>query len=114
MAGKENCTEHTIEINGLKKDMERIKDHETKFNRTIDRVEESIDTIEKSVIKIEMALEHFKDIPDKIRKLEDKSIVYDLLKMGLGIFLGVIITNYVEDQFMATREKNDYKIEKHK
>ena len=35
-------------------------------------------------------------------------------KLALGIVLGIIITNYVEDKFMATREKNEYKIEKSK
>ena len=110
----ENLTNLKIEINNLKKDMESVRNHELKFNRTIERVENSIDTIEKSVIKIDMALEHFKDIPNKIRSLEDKSIIYDMFKLALGIILGVIITSYVEDQFMATREKNEYKIEKHK
>ena len=110
----ENFTDLKIEINNLKKDMESVRNHEKKFNATIDRVENSIDSIEKSVIKIDIALEHFKDIPLKIRSLEDKSIVYDLLKLGLGILLGAIISDYVENQFVATREKNEYKIEKTK
>lgn len=110
----DSITEMIIEINSLKKDMESVRNHEKKFNATIDRVENSIDSIEKSVIKIDMALEHFKDIPLKIRSLEDKSIVYDLLKLGLGILLGAILTNYVDNQFVATREKNEYKIEKTK
>ena len=110
----DNFTEMRIDINSLKKDMESVRNHELKFNRTIERVENSIDTIEKSVIKIDIALEHFKDIPLKIRSLEDKSIVYDMFKLALGIVLGVIITNYVEDKFMATRDKNEYKIEKSK
>jgi len=108
---KENCTQHTIEINNLKKDMERIKDHEQKFNRVLDRLEEKVDLLSDTTLNINSTLLHLKDIPDRIRKLEDKSIVYDLVKLGLGIMLGVFITNYVGDLMVNNRDKNEYKIE---
>ena len=112
---KANCTEHTIEINNLKKDMERIKDHEIKFNSTIQRIEEKVDLLSDTTLNINATLLHFKDFPDRIRKLEDKAIIYDLVKVGLGILFGVIINNYIQNTFVATtKEEKKYEIEKHK
>lgn len=110
----ENNIEYAIELNNIKKDMERIKDHEDKFNKTIERVESKVDSLTSTTIEINSTLIHFKDMPDRVRKLEDKSIVTDLIKLGLGICLGIFITNYVENLMAYNRDKNDYKIEKHK
>lgn len=117
MAGKktpDNCLEHTIEINNIKKDMETRIRHEERFVKTIERVEDKVDVLSDTTKEINSTLSHFKDMPERVRKLEDKSIVTDLIKLGLGIALGVFITNYVEDLKAYNRERNDYKIEKNK
>ena len=108
---KSDCIEHTIDINNLKKDMETVKRHEEKFNKTIERVEMSIDNLNDSVLKINMNLEHWKDIPAKIRRLEDKSIVYDLIKIGITVMFTLIIKDYY-NATMAMKEEKKYKIER--
>jgi len=105
------CVEHTIEINKIKNDMERVKDHELKFNRTIDRVESSITLLNDSVIKINLALEHFKDMPDKVRKLEDKSIFLQVFEKFAWIAVGALTVAFINQNFIATREKQEYKIQ---
>jgi hypothetical protein len=105
-----NCTEHTIEINNLKKDMETVQRHEIKFNQTVERVEASVESLNAAVLKINIALEHFKDIPEKIRKLEDKSIVYDLIKVGLAVLFTIIVKDYY-DSTVAIKEEKEYKVE---
>jgi hypothetical protein len=105
-----DCVEHTIEINNLKKDMETVQRHEKKFNETVERVETSIDSLNSAVLKINIALEHFKDIPEKIRKLEDKSIVYDLIKVGLAVIFTIIVKDYYNNT-VAIKEEKEYKVE---
>jgi hypothetical protein len=104
---KSDCIEHTIDINNLKKDMESVRNHEAKFNRTIEKVLESVESTNISVLNINNALEHFKDLPGRVRKLEDKSIVYDLIKLGLGLLFGFLIKDYY-DKRIAVKEENNY------
>lgn len=92
-----NCTEHTIEINNLKKDMETRERHETKLTKTIENLEIIIDKLNDNYFQVNSSLAHLKDLPDRLRKLEDKSIIYDLLKVGIGIVLYVLISNYTEE-----------------
>lgn len=108
---KSDCIEHTIDINNLKKDMETVRRHEEKFNQTVERVEVSIENLNEAVLKINMNLEHWKDIPAKIRKLEDKSIVYDLIKIGITIMFTLIVKDYY-NATMAMKEEKTVKIER--
>jgi hypothetical protein len=105
-----DCIEHIIEISNLKKDMETVQRHEKKFDETVKRVETSIDSLNGAVLKINIALEHWKDIPEKIRKLEDKSIVYDLIKVGLAVIFTIIVKDYY-DNTVAIKEEKEYKVE---
>ena len=115
MAVQKNCTEHTIEINGLKKDMERIKEHETKFNNTIQRVEEKVDLLSDTTLNINATLLHFKDIPERIRKLEDKNTENMIVEKVLWIAVGAFIAVFVHQNYIATtREKEKLTIEKSK
>ena len=105
-----DCIEHIIEISNLKKDIETVQRHEKKFEETFKRVETSIDSLNGAVLKINIALEHWKDIPEKIRKLEDKSIVYDLIKVGLAVIFTIIVKDYY-DNTVAIKEEKEYKVE---
>jgi len=91
---KTNHTEHTIEINNLKKDMETRERHEVRLTKTIENLEVIIDKLNDNYFQVNSSLSHLKDLPDRLRKLEDKSIVYDLIKVGIGIAIYVIISNY--------------------
>ena len=94
---KPNCTEHTIEINNLKKDMETRERHEVKLTKTIENLEIIIDKLNDNYFQVNSSLAHLKDLPERLRKLEDKSIVYDLIKVGIGIVMYVLITNYASN-----------------
>lgn len=111
---KANCTEHTIEINDLKKDMETRIRHEENILKTMAKLSETTERVDKSCYEINVTLLHLKDIPDRLRKLEDKSIVYDLIKLGLGIVLGVIINGYVQNNFIEPKRENKHQYEKTK
>jgi len=94
---KTNHTEHTIEINNLKKDMETRERHEVRLTKTIENLEVIIDKLNDNYFQVNSSLSHLKDLPDRLRKLEDKSIVYDLIKVGIGIAIYVIISNYASN-----------------
>lgn len=94
---KPNCTEHTIEINNLKKDMETRERHEIKLTKTIENLEIIIDKLNDNYFQVNSSLAHLKDLPDRLRKIEDKSIVYDLIKVGVGIVMYVLISNYTSN-----------------
>jgi hypothetical protein len=108
---KQECVDHTLSIEKLKNDMERIKDHEVKFNKTIERVEEKVDLLSDTTLNINANLLHFKDFPQRIRKLEDKSIVNESLKSLGWILLVIFITAYVGNFFVTKEERKGYKIE---
>ena len=94
---RHNCTEHTIEINNLKKDMETRERHEKRLMETLENIDATVDKLNQNYFQVNSSLAHLKDLPDRLRKLEDKSIIYDLLKVGIGIVLYVLISNYTEE-----------------
>ncbi|HAT77710.1 MAG TPA: hypothetical protein DCS19_13045 [Flavobacterium sp.] len=92
-----NCTEHSVDIAVLKQEVENIKEHTA----------EIIDTIKSE----------FKDLNDKIRKLEDRKVVSMFLEkfmwIAIGVFISVLIQNNLNN-YLAIREKAEYKIVKQK
>jgi len=109
-----DCIEHTIEITKLKEQMESVIRHDKKYNESIDSFELAIRDINLSLVKINGILDHFKDIPDKVRKLEDKSIVISMVEKGLWFVIGVGISVIIQNNYIATKEDHNYKIEKNK
>jgi len=105
-----DCVEHTIEINKIKSDMERVKDHELKFNRTIERVEGKVDLLSDTTLNINATLLHLKDFPERLRKLEDKSIFQQVFEKFAWIAVGALTVAFINQNFIATREKQDYKL----
>ena len=103
-----------LEINNLKKDMEVTIRHDAKFSKAIDDFDLSIKDINLSLLTINNTLSNFKDIPTKVRILEDKSITQSLLERGLWFVLGIVISVFIQNQFIATKENQDYSIQKSK
>lgn len=109
-----DCLEHTLEINNLKKDMEMILRHHNKFSKAVDDFEIMKGDFRVSIIKLENSLSKIIDIPDKVRKLEDKSLFVDVLNKLAWIGIGAFIAVLVNQNFVATREKHEYSVEKSK
>lgn len=108
------CIEHTIELTKLKEQMETVIRHDKKYNEAIDNFDMAIRDINLSLVRINGTLDHFKEIPDKVRKLEDKSIVISLVEKGLWFVVGVGISVIIQNNYIATKEDHNYKIEKTK
>ena len=110
-----DCVEHTIEINNIKKDMETLMRHEIKFNETVNRIEMTIDRLSESIYKINLTLESFNELPKSVRKLEDKSIVVELIKSFGWFVIGALIMGYAGQLFVQqSKDKTSYKIERTK
>jgi len=105
---KESCTQHTIEINNLKKDMESVLRHEKKFSDSIDLLEITIADLN---LTVKIFNEKFKDLPDKVRKLEDKSIFMQVFEKLAWIAVGALIVSMVNQKFIAPKEEKTYGIE---
>lgn len=105
---KESCTQHMIEINNLKKDMESVLRHEKKFSDSIDLLEITIADLN---LTVKIFNEKFKDLPDKVRKLEDKSIFMQVFEKLAWIAVGALIVSMVNQKFIAPKEEKTYGIE---
>lgn len=103
-----------LDVNGLKKDMEVTMRHDTKFTKAIDSFDLSIKDINLSLLTINNTLSNFSEIPKKVRVLEDKSITQSLMERGLWFVLGIVISVFIQNQFIATKENQDYSIQKTK
>jgi hypothetical protein len=109
-----NCEEHNVAIELLKEKMEAKNRHDAAFFKAIEGFDISIRDINLSILKINHTLDHFKELPDKVRKLEDKSLIASFVEKLLWIAVGAFLTVYINENYIATRERKDYKIEKRK
>jgi len=110
----QSCVEHTLEINNLKKDMETVLRHEKKFNDSIDNLELMMGDIKTSILMLKNSIEKNNDTPDRLRKLEDKSIFIDVLNKIAWIGIGALIAVMINQNFDAVREKREYNVERTK
>lgn len=111
---KDNCTHHTIEINNLKKDMETRIRHEDRLMKIIENLESLVEKLNSNYYQVNSSLLNFADIPDKVRKLEDKSIIISMIEKGIWFIIGVGISVIIQQNYTATKEENHYKIENRK
>ena len=109
---KSNCTEHIIEINNLKKDMETRERHERQIVETLKNLGSIVDKLNENYFEVNSSLLHIKDVPDRLRKLEDKSITQTLIEKGLWFVLGIGISVFIQQEYVGIKERNEYKIEK--
>lgn len=114
MAQRNDCTDHTIAINNLKKDMEARIRHEEKLMIAIDKLENLCDKLNQNYFQINSSLVHLADIPDRLRKVEDKSLVFSLIEKGLWFVVGVGISIFIQQNYIATKEEHQYSISKNK
>ena len=112
---KTECVEHTKDIINLKKDMESVLRHEKKFNDSIDNLELVI-----ADLKLTLSLfnERFKDLPLKVRTLEDKdkskSKANEIIEKLAWIIVGGLIVAIIHQNFIATKETPQYKVQSEK
>jgi len=100
-----------LDVNDIKKDMETLIRHDKKFNNSIDNLELII-----SDLKLTSSIfrEQNKNIPERVRCLEDKTIVNELIKTAGWVLLGIFVTAIVQQHFFATKENQDYSIQRGK
>lgn len=109
---KNNCEDHTIEIVKLRGDMETRVRHEERTIKAIEKIEEFMNKIDKNYYEVNSTLLHIKDIPERVRKLEDKSIITTMIEKGLWFILGIGITIIIQQRFVATaKDEHIYKSE---
>jgi hypothetical protein len=106
-----NCISNILEINTVKNDVQSLKNHEKKFNDSIDRFELVIADLN---LTVKIFNEKFKDLPEKVRKLEDRSILSQAIERLVWITVGALAVSFVNQNFVATNKKNEYSIQKDK
>lgn len=89
------CMEHTFDINTLKKDMIQRKDNETKLSAALEKLSATDTEFNISLLKINNSLTLLAPLTDKVRKLEDRTIIQDMVEkiiwMGMGVFISILI-----------------------
>ena len=88
--------------------MESVLRHEKKFSDSIDLLEITIADLN---LTVKIFNEKFKDLPDKVRKLEDKSIFMQVFEKLAWIAVGALIVSMVNQKFIAPKEEKTYGIE---
>ena len=106
-----SCHDYDLAILKLEGKIEVIERHHNYYKEKFGHIELALKELKYFSINTNNSIEHFKDIPDRLRKQEDKAIVYDLIKIGCGIVLGLLITNYINENFLAPKEDRRNKIE---
>lgn len=82
--------------------MESVLRHEKKFSDSIDLLEITIADLN---LTVKIFNEKFKDLPDKVRKLEDKSIFMQVFEKLAWIAVRTLIVSMVNQKFIAPKEK---------
>jgi hypothetical protein len=100
-----------LEINDLKKDMETVMRHEKKFNDSIDNLELASADLRTTIT---LFSQQMKELPSRVRALEDKSIITETLKIGGWFIVGAFVYAFANNLYEATKEKNQYSIQKNK
>jgi len=109
MAG--SITDLKMDVTKLKEQMEEKHRHDNKFEKAIDSLDMAIRDINVSVLKINSTLDSFKELPDKVRKLEDKSIFMQVFEKLAWIAVGALIVSMVNQKIIAPKEEKTYGIE---
>lgn len=106
-----DCAEHTKEIINLKKDMESVLRHEKKFTESIDNLELIIADLK---LTITLFNERFKDLPIKVRTLEDKSKSKEIIDKVAWIIVGGLISGLIYQTVIAIKETHKYEVTRSK
>jgi hypothetical protein len=106
-----NCHDHDLAIQKLESRQDALERHHGYYKEKFGGIELSLEELKYFSIDTKNSIDRFKDVPERLRKQEDKAVVYDLIKVGVGIILGLMITNYVGQTFVTNREERKYKTE---
>jgi uncharacterized protein YutD len=97
--------DHEISIAEIKKDITQIKGHELKYSKIFDSLDIAVRDFNVSIIKINSKLDSFDDVQEKIRKLEDKTILQGFIEKLFWFAIGAFISVSVSQQYISNREE---------
>lgn len=95
---------HLLEVSNMKKDIAQIQENEHKTSALLDRFSSGIEQFNLSVVEINNTIEHFTTLPDKVRKLEDKSILQDLVEKIIWMIVGAFVAVVVADNYKEIKK----------
>jgi hypothetical protein len=104
------CHEHDLKIQQVENRIQRIEDHHKYFRDNIDELFVFVQDVRISLVKIENAIDKNKDLPERMRKQEDKSIFLVIVEKAAWLAIGALIAGYVSQGFIMP--KNKYNQEK--
>jgi len=113
MSEKENLQE-VIDRTKLQMKVETIERHHAHFRSQFDELFVFMQDFKVSLVRIENNIEKTADLPERVRKIEDKGILTEVIKVGIGIAIGALISGYANQNLVPTREKNEFKTEQTK
>jgi len=99
------CHEHDLKIQQVENKIERLQDHHKHYRENIDELFTFVQDVKLSLVKIENAIDKTKDIPERIRKLEDKSLFLEIIEKVAWIAVGALVAGYVGQTYIAPKEK---------
>jgi hypothetical protein len=108
------CHEHDLAIQKLEGRQEALERHHNFYKEKFGSIELTLEELKYFSINTNNAIKNLEDVPARLRKQEDKAVVFDLIKVGIGIILGLMITNYVGQTFITTREEKVKQTESNK
>jgi len=111
----DECLKHALEINNLKHVTEALTRHHNMYKNDIDNLFAFMQDFKVSLVKIENNIEKNIDTPNRLRKLEDKSMFLDVLNKLAWIGVGALVSLYITQSFkqeITRKNKNITEISK--
>lgn len=105
------CHDHDLAIQKLESKMEVLDRHHGYYKEKFGGIELMLEELKYFSINTNNSIDHFKDIPDRVRKLEDKSIFMQVFEKLAWIAVGALIVSMVNQKFIAPKEEKTYGIE---
>lgn len=106
-----DCVEHSLKINTLDEKMTTIERHHKEYKENFGDINLKLSDLSVSILMIKNSIEKFNDVPGKLRKLEDKSILLQVFEKLAWIAVGALTVAFINQNFVATREKQEYQIQ---
>ena len=107
-----SCVEHDFDIHNIKKDMLQLKEDSTKLHGTLEKLAATDAEFNISLIKMNNVLTNLIPLTDKVRKLEDRTIIQDIIEkiiwMGVGVFISILINQNFNSNAQPKIDKQIY------